>query len=1116
MGSAAVHTLSSPDELAELLRIDFSAEQKKAITAPLEPAVIIAGAGSGKTTVMAARVVWLVGTGQVRPDQVLGLTFTRKAAAELSSRITGALLGAQIMEAEDVDEAGEQVVLTYDAFASRLVADHGLRIGEDGLTLMLAGAARYGVADQVVAQAPGEYPELAARWRPAEVVERVLALDSALSGHLCEPGAVIRFQQQFAEQLVGAPLYRGAPYKAISDAISTLQARAELLDLVGRYRDRKRELGVAEFGDQMALAARLVQQVPDVGRLLRDQFRIVLLDEYQDTSSAQASLLRGLFGGDTPGQGRGHPVTAVGDPFQAIYGWRGAASSNILQFASSFPCPDGSPARRYNLSINRRSGTSILQVANQLAEPLRSDGRLLAREPSELSADPRLKAPIGTGAGLVRAGVFATWPDEVTWIADDVVNAHRQGRVENWSDIAVLVRRSMDSGPLYQALADRDVPVEIVGLGGLLELPEIAMIVAVLRLLDDVNDNPATVELLTSPRWHLGAGDLAALGKRAHGLARSSGEGPVVGQLSHDPPSREMADDLADVLTRLDLAAGECLLDAVAEPGDAQLSGEGRRRVRELDQLLRSLRRHAQEPVPDLVRRIVAELDVAVEVQADPTLWQARRIDQLAAFLDAVLAYAQTPQASLHGLVAWLNDEREHGVGLDQATPSAANSVKLLTIHRAKGLEWELVYLPDLVQSVFPNDRVSDNWINHPEALPAPLRGDAADYPRLAEATKQGIEDYAKEGLKDEQRRAEERLAYVAATRARRELTATASWWRPGNRRLHALSDFFGVFQDVALADGQLVSQADEPLEAPAVEAPGAPWPVDDETGQRAQLQSLAQVVRAAAAEQPPAGQSVSTASSRPVLSRDDGLLEQAVGELDMLSLDEQAVLTTWRAEAHMLLAEAREQVEPLQRVAAPPSLTATGVVAAAHDPDGFAADLLRPMPRPVGRAASVGSRFHEWVEHRFGLASLLPEDAEELITPTRGTAQDAALRRLCAAFLAGPYAERVPHLIEAPFVLVIGGQQIRGRIDAVYAVDGGRYAWQVVDWKTSETPADPLQLAIYRAAWADITGASETQVDAVFYHVLSGQIQRPAGLPGRESLARMLDRLMRSGRPTG
>ena len=162
--------LTDPGQLADALGIPFSDQQLSAITAPLEPAVIIAGAGSGKTTVMAARVVWLVGSGQVRPEEVLGLTFTRKAAGELGLRVRRALQRAGVLG--DDQEAGEELILTYDAFAGRLVAEHGLMLGIEGDARMITGAARYRLAARVVADTPG-LGELA-RLRPATVTQRLL------------------------------------------------------------------------------------------------------------------------------------------------------------------------------------------------------------------------------------------------------------------------------------------------------------------------------------------------------------------------------------------------------------------------------------------------------------------------------------------------------------------------------------------------------------------------------------------------------------------------------------------------------------------------------------------------------------------------------------------------------------------------------------------------------------------------------------------------------------------------------------------------------------------------------------------------------------------------------
>ncbi len=230
--------------------------------------------------------------------------------------------------------------------------------------------------------------------------------------------------------------------------------------------------------------------------------------------SAQAELLRALFSGPTPPSGRGHPVTAVGDPCQAIYGWRGAAAANIITFAEQFPNTDGSPATPYALTVNRRSGQQILDAANALSGPLRADEELQWD-----GIDTDLVAPKGTPPGDIRVATFDTWPGEVAWVADDIAAAHDSGRARRWSDIAVLARRNAHIRPLYAELLERGIPVEIVGLDGLLAVPEVADVVAVLRVLGDATANPDLVRVLTGPRWAIGPADLATLGRRARELA---------------------------------------------------------------------------------------------------------------------------------------------------------------------------------------------------------------------------------------------------------------------------------------------------------------------------------------------------------------------------------------------------------------------------------------------------------------------------------------------------------------------------------------------------------------------------------------------------------------------
>ncbi|MGH3448962.1 MAG: ATP-dependent helicase, partial [Nocardioidaceae bacterium] len=408
------HPISSPEELKALMGIDFSDQQIDAITAPLEPGVIVAGAGSGKTTVMAARVVWLVGTGAVRADEVLGLTFTNKAAAELSHRVREFLATAGLVrrpgsplrdEGEQGEELAEPTVVTYHAYAARLLTEHGLRVGHEPDTRVVADASRFQLAAQAIRSHTDPVEHLST-W-VATSVTGVLNLDAQLSEHLVSPGELREFQQR------EAPLWQAAKQtNEVGKAVSAFEKRRELLAFVESYRRLKDELGVMDFSDQMSRAAVLAQTSAEVGAVERGRFRVVLLDEYQDTSVAQARLLTALFSGPDDATGRGHPVTAVGDPCQAIYGWRGASVSNIEQFPLDFPRAEAAAGAeavgvgevtRFPLSVNRRSQAHILQTANDLAAPLYAD----------FTGVQPLEPTPTAGAGSVRAAVVETYADEL-------------------------------------------------------------------------------------------------------------------------------------------------------------------------------------------------------------------------------------------------------------------------------------------------------------------------------------------------------------------------------------------------------------------------------------------------------------------------------------------------------------------------------------------------------------------------------------------------------------------------------------------------------------------------------------------------------------------------------
>ncbi|MFC9695056.1 UvrD-helicase domain-containing protein [Kribbella sp. NPDC056951] len=1071
--------LQTTAELCDLLGIPFSDQQLAAITAPLAPGVIVAGAGSGKTTAMAARVVWLICTGQVKPEEVLGLTFTKKAANELDVRIREDLTKAGVLGSTlppdqhpilaahlrsnvpnwEPEEPGEPVVSTYHAFAGTLIAEHGLRLGLEPDARVLADATRFQLAGRVVRRSSG--PIRFASHHVPTLVNSLLSLDGELADHLLRADAV-RDHDEAVRQEVAAARKQTVEVKKLAE---TALKRGEILQLVEEYQAYKGERGVVDFADQMALGARLAEECPEVAVAERARYKVVLLDEYQDTSVSQRRMLTALFAGP---DGRGHPVTAVGDPCQAIYGWRGASVANLDEFPEHFPNGDGTPAHRYVLSVNRRCGSRILAAANQHA------AELYEQHPGVIP----LEAPADAPEGAITVGLFETRSQEIEWVADAIVAAHRTPN-RRWKDIGILMRTNVDLSAVHEALIARKVPVEVVGLGGLLALPEVVDVVATLQAVNDLTANAAMLRILTGPRYRIGHRDLALLANRSRSLA--------------DTGARPTADDLVAALDAavagMDSTEVISLAEAVDDPGSEAwgYSAEALIRFKELSTELRELRAHAGEPLLDLVRRVIATIGLDVELTATPDHLDSGRRDHLAAFLDAVGNFVSTESdGSLDGLLAYLAAEEEYAAGLDLAVPSEADSVKLLTTHRSKGLEWPIVFVPTLVQKVFPSDRGRDKWTTNAKVLPWPLRGDAATLPDFHDLSNAGLKAFADE-CKEVNSLEERRLGYVAFTRAKEILVATGHWWGPTQKRPRGPSSYLETLKKHA---GERViawaSQPDLDQENPELaEATTAPWPAPyDADAYRLRLEA--------------AGLVQQSRSEGPSTDAEESLL-----------LDEQALVARWDSEIERLLSEAREsRSRKAYDVTLPTALSATQVMRLAKDPDGLASELARPMPRKPNRAARFGTRFHAWVESYFGQQLLidpddLPGAADEDIV------DDTDLTDLMEAFRTGPYGETSPYEIEAPFALALGGRTIRGRIDAVYQVvrpDGSR-GYDVVDWKTSRSEsADPLQLAIYRVAWSELMNIPLPSVGAAFYYVRTADIIRPESLPNKQQLTELLN----------
>jgi DNA helicase-2/ATP-dependent DNA helicase PcrA len=1076
----------SPAELACALGLfEPTAEQAAVIAAPPGPLVVIAGAGAGKTETMAARVVWLVANGYASPDQVLGLTFTRKAAGQLLRRVRSRLARlagvGMATEGQAAHEPAAAAVSTYHAFAGSLLREYGLLLPIEPDSRLLSETELWQLAFDVVSGYRGDLHTVKT---PAAVTAMVLRLWSQLTEHLVDTEQLrdIHLElERLVHTLPAGPYQRErGPSQWLLRMLATQTERAELVPLVDALHRRMRSENVMDFGLQMALAAQLASRCPQVGAQLRERYRVVLLDEYQDTGHAQRVALSALFGRGVDDE---LALTAVGDPIQSIYGWRGASATNLPRFATDFPRSDGTPAPILELRTSWRNPARILQLANAVSAEARR------RSVAVRALRARPDAP----AGAVRAALLPDVQAEREWIADHLHRRYQRCRADGFAPptAAVLVRRNADAAPMAETLRARGIPVEVVGLAGLLSIPEVADVVAMLRLVADPTAGAAAMRVLTGPRWRLGARDVAALWRRAQELCPPSHRGPAI---SAEQLAAESGPD----------ADTACLADAISDPGSAgEYSAAGYQRIIALADELTGLRGHLGHPLQELVAEVRRVLGVDCEVRAvQPMRGCWAGTEHLDAFADVVSAYAERSAtsptlcpASVAGLLAYLDTAAvvENGLPPAQLTV-AADRVQVLTVHAAKGLEWQVVAVPHLSAGVFASTASTRTWLTDPADLPPLLRGDRASagahgVPVLDTSgvtnRKQLSDKISAHRRQLEQRRVDEerRLLYVAITRAEDTLLLSGHHWGATGVKPRGPSDFLCELKDVidrSVAAGEPCGVAEHwapppaagesnPLRNSVVEAA---WPVDPLGTRRRDVERGAVLVAAAMSADPPASADV--------------------GE--------------WVAEVDALLAErARGPQQPAP--ALPNQLSVSDVVELGRDPAAALRRLMRRLPARPDPHALLGNAFHDWVQRFYGAERLL--DLDDLPGADTGAAQADAgeLAALQAAFTQSPWAARTPVAVEVPFEMAIGETVVRGRIDAVFAdPDGGA---TVVDWKTGEPPDGQeamrqaaVQLAVYRLAWAGLQGCPESAVRAAFYYVRTGVTVEPDLLAGPDELA--------------
>lgn len=1113
-----------------------TAAQQRVIQAPPSPALVVAGAGSGKTETMSGRVVWLVANGHVRPDEVLGLTFTRKAAGELAERIgvrlqmidhfgrrgllphlpeivatdalrrvhdAGSDAQREAVRTQVLDELAERYdtgwdprtprtaedllirprVSTYNAFADSIVREHAARIGRDPEAAMLSQSASWLIARAVVLRA--DLPGLEDIDRAlGTVIDAVQKLAAEALDHRADLDAIERIATEQASAF--------EPYRTNRDvdtaALNLLSMRV-LVGLVRDYIAEKQRRGVLDFADQVGGAFDIVETAPDVRAELREQHRVVLLDEYQDTSVIQTRFLAALF--------RDSAVMAVGDPHQSIYGWRGASADNLYAFGRAFGHEQA--ATTYSLMTSWRNDTRILDVANRVLEPLQRPGLDV----------PALEPRPGAGAGRVEVRFEHTVDDEAAAVAEwfETRRAEHAAAASGRAHTGALLFRSKRHMQTFAAaLARRGIPHRILGLGGLLSTPEVVDVVSMLRVIHDPTAGSALIRMLVGPRFAIGVADMAALYDLAAVLAsRDASLAPLSDEVRERLRSSRGADEAVSIVDAVDFLRttpdGYRLVEAI--------SPEGRARLREAGEILERVRRSAGLPIPELIRMIELELRLDIELAANESRGPARvAATQLRAFADEVRAFLSADdRGTIGSLLAWLDKAESTDELMPRPEPPEPGVVQLLTIHGSKGLEWDAVAVVRLVEDELPG-RVSDTsgWFGF-GVVPFALRGDrdalpvfswdpqaemdaAGDAPAkrhkaaldalcagMTKAFPQGgaLRRF-KNAYRDYQQQEERRLAYVAVTRARQDLLLTGAHWA-GQVKPRVPSPFLRDAIDVlGLDEIGAVDPDENPYDGPGMTRS---WPMDALGDRRARVGTAEQAARTAlaAAQAPPP-----------------------------------------TAQLERLLAERAERLRGITGEA-PTRVPASRFKDWVTDYRGTLRDLGRPMPERPYTQTRIGTLFHAWVENRSGLVGAAPgvesalweldEDAVDAPSPVDAPAKtstddERALADLRATFERSEWAHLQPMAVEIEIDFAFGrtaeddGHIVICKLDAVYRREdrGGRI--EIVDWKTGRAPRTAaerderlLQLALYRLAYHRRYGVPLDQIDVALYYVADDLVIR-------------------------
>lgn len=657
----------------------LNASQREAVEFLGRPLAIIAGAGTGKTRVITHRIAHLIAAQRAHPREILALTFTDKAAAEMEERVDRMLPYG----------FAEVTISTFHSFGDSLVREFAVDLGLDPDFRLLSSAEQALFLHEHLFDLPlRHYRPLS---NPAKFLQELLRLFSRLKDEDITPEEYLAYAEHQAAQNFDDPAQRREADKQL-----------ELARCYQAYQQLMARKGYADFGDQIALSTRLLREHPDARRKLQERFQYVLVDEFQDTNYAQFQLVKELVA-------QHGNLTVVADDDQSIYKFRGAAISNILNFHEAFP-----NAHALVLTENYRSTQAILDTSYRLIRHNDPD-RLEVKQ----NLDKRLTT-IKLGGAPVEHMHFENQLAESEEVAR-LIETKAQNGERRYGDFCVLVRSNHAADPFLRAFESAQVPYRFSGNRGLFQRQEIRLLLAFMRSLVNPYDHQSLYQLALSEIYRVPMSDVQrclALHQTTHRALMTIFRNPAMPE------------------------------------GDEPLSLEGLATIAKLvADHEKYLELSRATPAYALLYNFLKESGYLAQLTSDDALEGDQKIRNLAKFFNTVRNYEHfTEPGDLAFFVRHLDLLREYGD--DPGTADADlhdDAVQVMTIHKAKGLEFPVVFVVGLVEKQFPTI-ARGSTIELPEAL---------------------IKDKLPEG--DFHLQEERRLFYVALTRAQEELYLTSA-----------------------------------------------------------------------------------------------------------------------------------------------------------------------------------------------------------------------------------------------------------------------------------------------------------------------------------------------------